>query len=170
MKRLAAQAREQSLRAQGISLVEILLAVLILGGGVVGITQGITASLRGSHTAEQYSTAVYLACGQMELTRADSFVYEGSDAGEFDAPFGKYRWESEIKSATLDGLYDVEVRVFHGEKESPIYALTSRLFDQPFSSILSDDETGTGAGTGRNPRDRDRDRRSRPTPPGGRLR
>ncbi len=44
----------------GFSLVEILVAIVILGFGLVGMTQAITTTLGASQDAEHHTTAVML--------------------------------------------------------------------------------------------------------------
>src|SRR5882762_5584731 len=58
-------------RNGGFSLVEVMCAILILGIGLVGLTQGITAALQSSKESELQTTAALLAAGQIETLRAD---------------------------------------------------------------------------------------------------
>jgi prepilin-type N-terminal cleavage/methylation domain-containing protein len=50
-------------RDAGFSLIEIMVAILILGIALVGLTQGITSSLTASKESELQTTAALIAAG-----------------------------------------------------------------------------------------------------------
>lgn len=118
----------------GFSLVEVLVAILILGIGVVGLTQGVTTALRSSKEAEWHSTAVFLAAGRMEELRADGFVIEGEEEGDFGTAFSRYRWTQSTVSTDIDGLFEITVTVADASDEKPLYELKTLLFDPPAES------------------------------------
>jgi len=55
---------------RGFSLIETMLAILILGTGLVGLTHGITAALRASKESELQTKAALFAAGQIEDARS----------------------------------------------------------------------------------------------------
>lgn len=126
--------------ATGFSLVEVLVAILILGIGVVGLTQGVTTALRSSKEAEWHSTAVLLAAGRMEELRADGFVIEGEDEGDFGTAFSRYRWKQSTVPTDIDGLFEVTVTVEDTSNEKPLYELKTLLFDPPAESTQAPTE------------------------------
>ena len=54
----------------GFSLVEVMVAILILGIALVGLTQGITTALSSSKESELQTVAALFAAGQIETLRA----------------------------------------------------------------------------------------------------
>ncbi len=115
----------------GFSLLEILCAVVVLGIGLVGLTEGITASLKSSKDAERYTMAVFLARGQLETLRADGLLAVGVESGDFGSSFPRYNWRQSVRHAGVDGLHEVVVQISFGEREEPLYELSSLLFEVP---------------------------------------
>ena len=116
---------------RGFSLVETLVATVVLGVGLVGMTQGITAVLEGTRTAERYSQAVLLAEEQMELIRAEGLVSEGEYDGDFGEEFPGFRWNSVVRESREVGLFEVKVTVLAMPAEEPLYELTTLVFVPP---------------------------------------
>lgn len=54
----------------GFSLVEVMCAILILGVGVAGLTEGVTTALRSSRESRLLGAAMLEAEGVIELLRA----------------------------------------------------------------------------------------------------
>ena len=131
-----------ALRA-GFSLVEVMCAILILGIGLVGLTEGISAALRSSKEAELQTTAALLAAGQIETLRADGFIVEGETEGDGEEGLSLYHWKQSVTSTSVDGLYDVEVVVQNSNSGKDIYTLRTMLFDPPF--IPSDEPANSKA-------------------------
>jgi Tfp pilus assembly protein PilV len=125
----------------GFSLVEAVVATLILGIGLVGMTQAITAALVTSHDAEHYTRAVLLASEQMELILNDAaYIQADEKEGDFEAEFSTYRWKAVIKEAQEDGLYEVAVSVHLAATGERLYELTSLVFAPPIDPS-GDEET-----------------------------
>lgn len=133
----------------GFSLVELMCAILILGIGLVGITQGITTALRSSKESELQTTAALIAAGRIELLRADGYLTNGEDEGECGEGLSLYRWKQSITSSTIDGLHEVEVAVAENKSGKVIYELRTLLFDPPFYSSLNGSSTQTKPSTSR---------------------
>ena len=138
----------------GFSLVETMLAILILGTGLVGLTHGITTALRASKESELQTKAALFAAGQIETVRAESFIIDGETEGDCGAGLANYGWRQTITPGSMDGLYDVEVVVHESATGQAVYTLKTLLFDTPVST--SEDETTKG----KDPT-RERERRSR---------
>jgi len=133
-------------RERGFSLIEVLCSLLILGVGLVGITEGITLALASSRDAERHTRAVLLATGRLELLRAEGYLFEGEEEGTFGDDFPGYRWAQDIAKTDLEGLYQVTVMVEDAKTEELLYELRTLLFDMPFSSDLN---SSTSSGSGR---------------------
>ena len=64
-------------RNAGFSLIEVMCAVLILGIGIAGLTQGITTALASSKEAEVQTAAALLAAGDtVRFHAVDTHDYE----------------------------------------------------------------------------------------------
>ena len=66
----------------GFTLVEVMVAILILGIALVGLTQGITTALVSSKESELQTTAALFAAGQIELLRAGKDLTDGTGNGD----------------------------------------------------------------------------------------
>ena len=126
-------------RNHGFSLVETLLAILILGTGLAGLTHGITAALRASKESELQTKAALFAAGQIETIRAESFILEGETDGDCGPGLANYGWRQTITAGSIEGLYDVEVVVHESDTGQTVYTLQTLLFDTPIAT--AEDET-----------------------------
>jgi prepilin-type N-terminal cleavage/methylation domain-containing protein len=122
----------------GFSLIEVLCAILILGVGLTGMVHGITSALRSSHESERQTIAALLAAGQIETLRAEGYLVRGREEGNGSGPMERYRWTQRVSDSAIEGLYEVEVSVFHGESDEVIYRLQTMLFDPPLLSRRED--------------------------------
>ena len=115
----------------GFSLVEVVCAILVLGVGLVGLTQGVTTALSSSKDSEVQTAAALLAAGQIETLRAEGYLTEGEKESPEDGGLPGYRWRQTITRTSIDGLYDVKVAVENAKSGQPIYELQTLLFDPP---------------------------------------
>ena len=122
----------------GFSLLEVMCAILILGVGLVGLTQGITAALQSGKESELQTTAALLAAGQIETLRADGIVIDGETDGDGDGDLSLYHWKQSVTSTRVEGLHEVEIVVENSKTGRTIYELRTLLFDPPASSILEE--------------------------------
>lgn len=103
-----------SRRRRGLTLIEVMLAVVILGIGSGVLLMATARCLAIISKSQRYSTAQRLI-GQVgaehPLTRAE--IKEGKESGQFDDE-ANYRWEREItapEDENRKGLYTVRTRV-----------------------------------------------------------
>ena len=61
----------------GFSLIEVIVAILILGVALVALTDGVTSALTSSKASELQTTAAMLAAGQIETLRATGDYPDG---------------------------------------------------------------------------------------------
>ena len=113
----------------GFSLVEVLVAILILGVALVGLTQGITVALQSSKESELQATAALFAAGQIETLRAEGGLQDGEQEGDCGEGLSLYRWKQSITAAGLDGLHEVAVVVEDARSGKAIYELRTLLFE-----------------------------------------
>jgi len=121
-------------RKAGFSLVEVMIAVLILGIALVGLTQGITTALGSSKDSELQMVGALFAAGQIETLRATKGLTDGTTNADCGATLPLYRWEQTISSTDIAGLHDVDVVVENSQTGAPIYELRTLLFEPPVDS------------------------------------
>lgn len=115
----------------GFSLVEVMVAVLILGVGLTGLVHGVNTALVSSKESELQSVAAHLAAGQIESLRADGYVIEGDSSGEFDGELSAYSWKQNVVETQPEGLYEITVTIEKTDSGEEIYELKTMLFDPP---------------------------------------
>jgi prepilin-type N-terminal cleavage/methylation domain-containing protein len=115
----------------GFSLVEVMVAVLILGVSLVGLVHGINTALVSGKEAEVQSQAALLAASRVELLRADGYYVEGESTGEFDGDLSVYSYRENVAAVEPEGLYEVTVAIEKTDSGEEIYELKTMLFDPP---------------------------------------
>jgi general secretion pathway protein I len=83
---------------RGFTLLEIVVAIAILGIGLVVIIELFGGGLRLERTSEEYTKAVGYARMKMEEVYLAKSLEEGIQAGEFDRD---YRWQMELRRVEL---------------------------------------------------------------------
>ena len=58
--------------SRGFSLIEVMVAVLVLGVAVAGLVRGLTTSMALHKDSERLTVAALMASGRIELLRADA--------------------------------------------------------------------------------------------------
>jgi general secretion pathway protein I len=82
----------------GFSLLEVVVAMAILGIGLVIIIELFGGGLRLGRTSQEYTKASAYARVKMEEISLADALEEGVDEGEFDKDF---RWQTEVKKVDL---------------------------------------------------------------------
>ncbi len=106
----------------GFSLIEVMVAILILAIALVGLTQGITTALASSKESE------------LQTTAAKKDLADGTDNGDCGTMLPLYRWKQTISPADVSGLHDVDVVVENSQTGAEIYELKTLLFEIPDGS------------------------------------
>ena len=119
------------------SLIEVMVAVLILSVAVTGLVQGITTALRSSKDSELQTTAAFFAAGQIELLRADGFREDGVTEGKGPAGLAMYRWKQTVSPTSIPGLHEVSVEVLNTSATKAIFELRTLLYDPPAGSVTN---------------------------------
>ena len=129
----------------GFSLVEVMIAILILGIALVGLTQGITTALSSSKESELQTVGALFAAGQIETLRAGKDLTDGTTTGDCGATLPLYRWKQTISPTDIDGLHDVDVLVENSQTEAAIYELETLLFEPPSDTSAKPKDTKSKA-------------------------
>jgi len=121
----------------GFSLVEVMVAILLLGIAVAGLTQGITTALMSNKESELQTAAALLAQGRIEELRATTGLEDGEEDGDCGPGLSLYRWHQTIAVADVSGLHEVTVAISHARTGETIYELKTLLFEPPTTSSPS---------------------------------
>ncbi len=81
----------------GFSLLEVLVAMAILGIGLGISMQLFSGSLRAVQKSGQYTDAVFLARHKMEEWLLKNPIEEGWENGDFTGDFSNFSWNVEVK-------------------------------------------------------------------------
>ena len=86
------------MKNKGFTLIEVLVAVAILGVGLTVIIELFSGGLRLGRASGEYTKAVNYARIKMEEIAVKPTIKEGSEEGEFDETF---RWQVEVKKVEI---------------------------------------------------------------------
>ncbi len=116
------------------SLVEVMCAIVVLGVGLVGLTQGIATALKSARETELQASASLFAAGQIELLRAEGYLTDGETEGECGGDLARYRWKQRVSEAGLEGLHEVSVTIEKADEGVPVYELRTLIFEVPLGA------------------------------------
>jgi type II secretory pathway pseudopilin PulG len=142
----------------GFSLVEVLVATLILGFGIVGIMHALTGAITATKSVEHHAQAVMQAASHLEGVTMSNYLVAGERTGTFEPLFPFLAWEETIEETALDGLHKITLTVSHARTGEPIYKLITQKFVVP----LGLDETAEDRLKNDDPRYRDEENGAQP--------
>jgi general secretion pathway protein I len=93
--------RRCSLTRQGFTLLEVLIALAILGIGLTVIIELFSGGLRLGRASAEYTRAVNYARMKMEEVAMKPNIQDGTEEGEFDST---YHWQVGVKKMDLLSL------------------------------------------------------------------
>jgi prepilin-type N-terminal cleavage/methylation domain-containing protein len=131
------------------SLVEVMVAILILAIALTGLVHGISTALASNKESELQTVAVFFAQGKIEELRATDLIEDGDTEGDCGKLLPIYRWRQSVSATDIPGLHEVNVVVEHTQTKREIYELKTMLF-QP-----ADDST-PGKGDGKDSKSKKR--------------
>lgn len=79
-------------------MIEVVVAMAILGVGLIVIIELFSGGLRLGRASEEYSRAVSFARMKMEEISLQEYLEEGDEAGEFDKD---YRWQVAVRKMDI---------------------------------------------------------------------
>jgi prepilin-type N-terminal cleavage/methylation domain-containing protein len=139
-----------STRRAGMTLIEVLLALTILGTGVVILVTGAARSLSIARRAQHYSAAQHLlALVDLELPILTAGeLAQAPESGTFEPPYELYRWErtAEFYGPEQDQLFLVRTRVTWSDRGSETSEEVVTLVRDTEAAIRDGAREGMGAG------------------------
>ncbi len=133
---------------RGFTVIEMVVATLILAIGVVGASTAFNAATKASTLAAETQTASLLAQQQLETTetQAAGQLSGGDTEGDFGADYPGYHWKQSITSTDYTYLFQVAVTVSWGPNPARERTVTTYMVNtQNNTSTTSGTSTG---GTG----------------------
>lgn len=119
---------------RGLTLVETLVAGMILSATVVTVSALSSRSMSGTGTNRAYELAASLLDRQMTLIDSvgiDAFIESGQTQGEFGEIAPDHTWVVLVESLGIDNLQEVTVTVFWPERGGiKSLSVTTRLNGQ----------------------------------------
>jgi len=104
----------------GFTLLEILMAIMLFGLGIMAIVKSQTESRRNVFKGEYLVLSVQLAQWKMTememkfqkaLDRDGLAAAIGKENGVFEAPYDKYKWEAELKESKVEMTSDMLLKL-----------------------------------------------------------
>jgi prepilin-type N-terminal cleavage/methylation domain-containing protein len=117
--------------SRAFSLIEVMIALLILGVALVGFVQATTTAVSSSKESEIQTTAALLASGRIEKLQADGDLEDGDSNGDWGDDFPNYSYTQTISPTDVRGLHEVRVTIENPNTGKQLYELRTMLFEIP---------------------------------------
>ena len=98
-------------KANGFTLIEVLLAMALLAIGLVAVYQSQSQSISMSTDSRFMTTAALLAQSKMVEVEAGSTLANHSEDGDFGSDYSQYIWHLEVGDTQLPQFKKIEVTV-----------------------------------------------------------
>lgn len=95
-------------RRRGFTLLEVMVALAILGVGLSIVIQAMSLSLRAGRHARELSVATLLLRDRMAEVRREGFPDEGRTDGAFPAPYDGLRWVVDVSVEVMPELEEFD--------------------------------------------------------------
>ncbi len=137
-------------RESGFSLIEVIIAVVLLGISIAGLTEAMAASYKSYGFDEDATHALYLARSVIEERRVVLGLVEGTTEIE-NGDYPRLLAKETIGTTPYEGLYTVKVEVFSAASQKRLIALETLLFELPTRSEIdpNQDASYDPSGAGR---------------------
>lgn len=113
---------------EGMTLVEILLAVVILSVGIAGVLQAYAVAVTTLETGQDYIDAIQLLKAKMAEIEQKAIEEKGLSVGlaqgEFEEGPGDYQWEWEVQPTPLESLHELKLVISSPSKSRQFSLIT----------------------------------------------
>ena len=116
------------------TLLEALVASVILGGAVVGIGAVSTRCLRQAQLSREYDTAWQLLDQQLtviDYMGLQEFLDQGVNEGDIEHLVPTYHWQVHVAAQGIDDLHLVRVTISWQDQSRPYHVSASTLLNSP---------------------------------------
>jgi len=129
-------------KAAGFTLVEVMIAALLVAVAVTGVMGGIAAITRADSRAKDAALMQRLAAEKVDDIRLLADPSEAGSQGDFgDRGYPDVTWSASVTSTTITNLDQVTITASRG-KESQ--SLTTQIYVPPTTTTATTTSTGTG--------------------------
>lgn len=132
---------------RGFTLLEVLVAAIILTVGLLGTLEVIAACAGTSHKIDQRSGAMMAARSKLEEILKEPVLAVGVDQGKGVDTTTDYDWEANIEQSSNAGLMLITVRAEHRVTHVDATLSALRRPDLQSTDATETGTTGTDAGT-----------------------
>jgi len=115
-------------RNDGFTLIEILIAMVMVVVGMVLLSQAFSAGLRAVSVADRSSQAQLLAEQKISELEVLSFSSLQTDSGDFGDDYPDYTWQTEVSSTDLDNMKKVILTVSWTHENTARSIVITRYF------------------------------------------
>jgi hypothetical protein len=132
------------LRKRGFTLVETIVATIILCGSVLTIGAICSRAVTGTRINRSYETALNLVNRQLSLidyVGIDEFLEMGQMSGDFEDIAPGYRWQVNTEYQELDALYYVSITVYWYEHTRRNQLTVDTMLDGVSEYVTSAEES-----------------------------
>ncbi len=127
----------------GFTLIETVLASIVLCGAVLALGAISTRSLSQAKLNRQFETAI--ACAEKQLAMVDyigidGFIDSGEMQGDTEESERRYHWEITTESHEIDNLYIVNITVSWVDRNHPYSISIDTMFSGTGESIETEEQ------------------------------
>jgi general secretion pathway protein I len=150
---MSATIRNRKSKRSGFTLIEMIVATLLLAIAVVGALAAYAAATQSAATSERLHTVALLAQRRLtELELQSDTLSGGEQQGDFGENYPEYRWKQIVEPTEYQDLYKVTLAIQWGSQNGPR--------ERTFTTFIRSDQnevpqpptdtsaTGTGANGG----------------------
>jgi len=111
-------------RRHGFTLLEVLIAALVMALMLVALTEVIGRSIKAYQVVQRETELLPLAQSKMDEILKEPVIQLGEDRGNYGAELPQYEWEAVIEASIDPNVLTVRVRAFELERPENQIILT----------------------------------------------
>ncbi len=138
-------------RQRGFTLVEMIVATILLAVGAVAAMICIGSATRAASVSRDYSTAAMMAEQRFaEIAQQPDQLQGGTQSGEFGADYPGFEWEQTVETTDFTGLVRVTLVIRWGGGSTPRSAQFVSYAETSPATSSTDTSATTSTGTSTN--------------------